>query len=187
MLDIPLLAIAKKWKKVRTIGYFWDVIDFKKYSVPNYLHKYDMVFVIDEQLAMNYGCEYYPIFYSKEEIQGDIEKCDVFFCGEDGGRLKILESVYSELTRQGFKCDFYCSRSSHEGKTINGIKHIKQMPHSVYISHVKACNVILDIVKPGVSCCSLRFCEGVIYEKKVTHLYINSLFITIISFVCLKK
>ena len=167
MFDIPLLTIARKRKNVKVVGYFWDVIDFEKYSVPDYLYKYDISFIIDEQLAEKYGCEYYPIFYSKEDTITYPEECDVFFCGEDGGRLGLLESVYAQLTSIGLKCVFYCSKSSFEDQTINGIKHIKQMPHSQYISRIKACKIILDIVKPGVSCCSLRFCEGVIYDKKV--------------------
>ena len=167
LFDLPFINIAKKTRDVKIVGYFWDVIDFVKYSVPDFQSRFDLVFTIDDQLADKYGCEYYPIFYSKEETELFSEACDVFFCGEDGGRLELIEKLYSVLTDKGFKCDFYCSKSIYNGKTINGIKHINQMPHPLYISHIKACKVILDIVKPGVSCCSLRFCEGVIYDKKV--------------------
>ena len=167
MLDIPLINFVKKKRDLYLVGYFWDVIDFIKYSVPQYRDRFDIVFTIDEQLAYKYGCQYYPIFYSKEDSGLNSEECDVFFCGEDGGRLQLLETIYSTLTSKGLSCDFYCSKSVYDGKIINGIKHIKRMPHSIYISHIKSCKVILDIVKPGVSCCSLRFSEGVIYDKKV--------------------
>lgn len=167
MIDLPLIALAKKMRGVKIVGYFWDVIDFESYSVPQYSDVFDLIFTIDENLALKYGCQYYPIFYSKEDVQIQTEHCDVFFCGEDGGRLSMLESVYRVLSDYGLKCDFYCSKSSNDGMIINGIKHIKQMPHSQYVSHINTCRVILDIVKPGITCCSLRFCEGVIYDKKV--------------------
>ena len=167
MFDLPLLSIAKKRYNVKCVGYFWDVIDFVKYSVPNYKNVLDLIVTIDEELALESGVDYYPIFYTEEIVSGNAEKCDVFFCGEDGGRLELLETVLSVLSKRGLKCDFYCSKSPFAGKVINGIKHIKSMPHSEYISHIKSCGIILDIVKPGVKCCSLRFCEAVIYEKKL--------------------
>lgn len=167
LLNLPLIKFAKKWYNTKIVGYYWDIIDYSRFSVASYKDSFDLIITIDDAQAEKDGVEYYPIFYSEEYIDGESENCDVFFCGEDGGRLCLIEKIYSELTKRGFVCDFYCSRSPNAGNTINGIKHIQNMPHLEYISHLKSSNILLDIVKPGVSCCSLRFCEAIIYEKRL--------------------
>ena len=168
MLDLPLFTIAKKWRNIKVVGLFWDSIDFVRYSVPSYKDKYDLVISCDTDIVNKYKVDYYPsAFYSKITINKEVDCCDVFFCGEDGGRLSLLERTYKELTEQGLNCSFYCARSNNVGKVINGVKHIDKMSYFDYLAHMQSCRIILDIVKPGVVSPSFRYCEGIVYDKKV--------------------
>ena len=168
MMDIPLISVAKQRYNAKIVGLFWDSIDFEKYRVYEYKGKLDMIIQADPDLVNKYGLDYYPIaFYSKLDIKPFDEPCDVFYCGEDGGRLPIMEKVYEKLSDMGITCDFYCARSKRAGETINGIKHIEKMPYREYLSHMLTSRIILDILKPGIQGPTLRYCEAVVYDKKV--------------------
>ena len=41
------------------------------------------------------------------------------------------------------------------------------MPHQEYVSRLSCCDTVLDLVKPGASCCSLRVCEAVAYHTRL--------------------
>ncbi len=168
MLNLPLIKIANKNFNTKTVGTFGDTVDFKRYSVYRYKGKFDLLFSWDTEIVKKYGVDYYPnLIYSKIETNHNSEECDVFYCGEDGGRLQVLEKVYERLTAMGMKCDFYCARTEHAGEIINGIKHITPMPYTQYLSHIKKCKIILEIIKEGNSSHSLRVCEAVVYDKKL--------------------
>lgn len=168
LLDIPLYRLAKKWYQVRFVGLFWDSIDFVRYEAYKYKDKYDLMINADPEINRKYGVTNYPhAFYSKINIKPIDEICDVFYLGENGGRLPMMEKVYAKLTEMGFKCDFYCGRSENAGQTINGVKHIKRMSYFEYLSHLNNSRVILDLLKPGINGPSFRHIEGVVYDKKV--------------------
>lgn len=167
LMDSPLYKLAKKWYSAKFVGLFWDSVDFEKYSVAEYKDKYDLIVHADLELVNKYGIKFYPHgFLSRVEFPVIVEHCDVFYCGEDGGRLPLLEKVYSKLTSLGYKCDFYCGKSSKAGETINGIKHISKMPYREYLSRMSNCRIILDLLKPGISGPSFRHNETVVYDKK---------------------
>lgn len=168
MLELPLISIARKYYNTRTVGTFADSVDFCRYSVYNYKGKFDLLFSWDIENVKKYKVDYYPnLIYSKVDIRQNAEECDVFYCGEDGGRLHLLENVYKQLTAMGLKCDFYCARTEHSGEIINGIKHIAPIPYIQYLSHIKNCKIILEIIKEGNSSHSLRVCEALVYDKKL--------------------
>ena len=166
--DLPFYSLAKKSYDVKFVGLFWDSIDFVRYEAYKYKDKYDLMINADPEINQKYGVVNYPhAFYSKVDIKPIEEKCDVFYLGEDGGRLPMMEKVYAKLTKMGLTCVFYCGRSEKAGKTINGIKHIARMPYLEYLSHLNNCRVILDILKPGIKGPSFRHIEGTVYDKKV--------------------
>lgn len=168
MLNLPLIKIANKNFNTKTVGTFADTVDFCRYSVYSFKDKFDLLFSWDTENVKKYKVDYYPnLIYSKVDVRQNAEECDVFYCGEDGGRLQLLENVYKQLTAMGLKCDFYCARTEHAGEIINGIKHITPMPYTQYLSHIKKCKIILEIIKKGNSSHSLRVCEAVVYDKKL--------------------
>ena len=168
MLGLPLCKMAKKYYKAKIVGVFWDSVDFERYSAYKYKEEFDLMISADPEINDKYGIINYPYaFYSRIKIEPIEDKCDVFYLGENGGRLPLLEKVYAKLSGLGYRCEFYCGKSDRAGETINGIKHIARMPYMQYLSHVNNCNVILDIIKPGISGPSFRHIEGVMYDKKV--------------------
>lgn len=168
MMDLPFYSFAKKRCDVKFVGLFWDSIDFVRYEAYKYKDKYDLMINADPDINKKYGVVNYPhAFYSKVDIKNIEEKCDVFYLGENGGRLLMMEKVYDKLTQMGFKCDFYCGRSENAGQTINGVKHIVRMSYFEYLSHLNNCRVILDLLKPGIMGPSFRHIEGTVYDKKV--------------------
>lgn len=168
MMEIPFYSLAKKWHNAKFVGLFWDSIDFVRYEAYKYKDKYDLMINADPEINKKFGVVNYPhAFYSKLDIKPCGEKCDVFYLGENGGRLPMMEKVYAKLTEMGYKCDFYCGRSENAGKTINGIKHIARMPYKDYLSHLQDSRIVLDLLKPGIKGPSFRHIEGVVYDKKV--------------------
>lgn len=168
IINSPVYNIAKKRYNAKFVGLFWDSIDFVRYEVYKYKDRYDLMINADPEINKKYGVVNYPhAFYSKVDIKPIDEKCDVFYLGEDGGRLPMMEKVYAKLTELGFKCDFYCGHSEKAGQTINGVKHITRMSYFEYLSHLNNCRVILDLLKPGINGPSFRHIEGTVYDKKV--------------------
>ena len=156
------------------IGLFWDVFDFENKIDPLSLKKrMDFLVTIDKDLALKYGILYYPLFYSKKYQFIKKKGNGVFFCGEDGGRLKILKSIARFLKENDIKYSFYCSNSKDEHIDELSIHYITRMEHDKYLEELSDCAVLLDLTKPGAKCCSLRFCEAVLYDKKLLSDNIN--------------
>lgn len=169
LIKYGFCSFCKKSKRdTYHVGVYWDVFDFeKKVNIPLVKDELDDVVVIDEKLSKKYGVTYYPLFYSKKYNFDTTNNSKVFFCGEDGGRLKKLKEIAAYLKKYNVDYSFYCSNSNEERNDEYGIHYIKRMDHSVYVDELSKCSVLLDITKPGASCCSLRFCEAVLYDKKL--------------------
>jgi len=169
LLKYGFVSFCKKRQKMsKHVGVFWDVFDFEnKVDVALIKKELDDNVIIDYELAKKYNITYYPLFYSKKyEFRKEKNK-QVFFCGEDGGRLGTLKKIAEVFKNNNINFSFYCSNSKNDFVDEFGIHYIKKLDHSLYLEELSNSSVLLDLTKPGATCCSLRFCEAVLYDKKL--------------------
>lgn len=171
MIKNGFLDYTKQLKsKSYHVFVMWDVFDFEKLEdLEELKRKVDEIVIPDSIIAKKYMVTFYPLFYSKKNTVtlGDKSNQVVFFCGEDGGRLELLKSIAAFFSNNNIKYSFYCSNSKKVYTDELGIHYIKKMNHDEYVERVSNCSVLLDLVKPGSTCCTLRFCEAVLYKTKL--------------------
>ena len=99
---------------------------------------------------------------------GDICESDVFFVGQDKGRLTKIRIIKERLTSLGFVCDFYVSgveKNNVEFKS--GIKYNTPLSYNDVIKHVLKTSCILELLQENQNGSSLRAMEALVYEKKL--------------------
>ena len=147
------------------------------------LKKWMNFYTFDEEDAKKFGIKY------KTQVCYDIKKfisnskistsTDLYFCGVDKGRYKIIADLYYNLLAQGLKCDFNIVPDKHSKNIIvpelksNGIGLIEN------VERLNSTKCVLEIMKKGQRGLTLRTLEAMILGKK---LITNNKYITNFSF-----
>lgn len=148
--------------------------DLVKRSYPNDIEqlqkKVDFCLSFDNDDVKNYNMIYYPLVYSKTEVEDDdsISSSDVYFVGKAKDRLEKILAVYEKLRSEGLKCDFYLTGvDEQDQKYTDEITYGRQMPYKQNLKHIKKTKVLLEIMQGGGKGYTLRACEAVAYGKKL--------------------
>ncbi len=174
--------MRKSYPKMKFVYIFTNIIDenntWRLNRILNKRHLYDLVLTFNRSDAEKYGLDYYEGVFSKKEIDtnllGKAVKSDVYFCGLDKGRMKLLCELYEHLVKQGVNCVFdiiYPQSDVILGKDVNssGIKlHSELLKNDEMLANVINSKCILEVLvdrtQPGSS---LRMCEAIVYRKKL--------------------
>lgn len=131
---------------------------------------YDLVISFNQYDCQKWGYTHYSGIYSKIDVKIDesIAESDVFFVGQEKGRLEEILNIYYFLSSQGIKCDFYISGvdSKHVEK-ISGIHYNHYLNYVEVVQHVLRSKCILEVLQKNQNGSSLRTMEALIYEKKL--------------------
>lgn len=105
-------------------------------------------------------------FYFPVQLRHLEEKPSAFFIGRDKGRFALLRDLQNVFLRNGCQCDFWIvrdetSKGNHESLHDDG------MPYTEVLKRIEKASILLDFVKPGQTGVTVRFCEGIFYDKKI--------------------
>lgn len=131
---------------------------------------YDEIITFFQSDADAYGYLCYESgLYGAEQLpESDLPETDVFFVGEDKGRLNVLLNIYETLTKNGLKCDFYITNVPIEKqKYSSDIVYNTPIPYEEVLQHIQKTKCILEVLQKNGFYCSLRTLEAYAYKKKL--------------------
>lgn len=128
----------------------------------NYIYSFDPV---DAQ-KNNYI--YTNSLYSKTKL--DEIACpqnDLYFVGENKGRISILNKIYETALKEGLTLDFRILKVNNEDRINAEIKYTGRISYIDSLKELQDSKCILDIVQEGQTGTTLRYYEAVCYNKKL--------------------
>ena len=129
---------------------------------------FEYIFTFDLIDAQKYGYIYYPVPYSilSDKIY-DI-KYDLYYVGNNNGRLAQMLDIYSCATLHKVEPLYRINKVKRsQQKFKDKIIYNKTCLYDVVVEEVKQSNCILEIIRSGQSGATLRYYEAVCYNKKL--------------------
>lgn len=120
----------------------------------------------DKLDAERFSFKYVGGFYNatKASLIHEADKTDVFFAGRDKGRFKYIRSLERRMNDNGISTKFIYVDPV---KSLFDKRISPYIPYSLIIRHINGCKAILDITNDYQYGLSLRFYEGLFYNKKI--------------------
>lgn len=137
-----------------------------------FLFPWNRVYTFDKDDAKKYGFVYAGfMYYSKQELPWVEPSCDIHFVGGlKGNREPLINSTYSFLKDNGFKCDFNLMfmTQNEQKQVLEGATYYRGWrPYDFVLKKMNESRCILEICQEGQSGASLRYFEAVCYNKKL--------------------
>lgn len=163
--------LRKKYPNSYHVDYFLDVAIAKRLDYEYMKKKYNKIYIMDKDEAVEMGIYYFPDIYSKNEpdIDESEEIYDVSFIGQAKGRYEQLMSVYDYLESNGLKCHFYiCGVEKNDRRPRKGIVYADEFLYGdEYFDYVKTAKCLLEAMLPDTTALTSRVREAIAYDKKI--------------------
>ena len=161
--------LRSTYKNCKMVLFYQDLV--KKSALPQIekiRNQFDLILSFDQLDVKKYNLLYYPLVYSKTDIKkSDIPKSDIYFVGKAKDRLEDIREVYSRLKDSGLKCDFHITGVSPEDVREDGIVYNMPVSYEENLQRIKASKCMLEIMQKGGHGYTLRYCEAIMYDKKI--------------------
>lgn len=163
--------IKRKNPRIHLALYFSDTIDspvIKKAVDMSRKIQFDYIYSFDPVDSLKNGFIYTNSLYSKTILKNvqRIEN-DLFFIGENKGRISLLNSIYNVAVQNGALVDFRISRVNDKEKIEGNIKYNRRISYEESLAELQKSKCILDIVQNGQTGTTLRYYEAICYNKKL--------------------
>ena len=175
--------IRKKNNRCRIIYWLWDTVgtlknpilyDLKKETerllIKNNIEKYKYeIWSFDKN-----DCKKYNFFYNnqvscKYQLKPTSLKYDVFFCGQNKGRLSTLLEIEQILNNKNISCAFLMKKESqmiiNQKTNINFINH--NIDYIKMLNYINKSKCIVDLVQKTQGGLTWRPLEAMFYKKKL--------------------
>lgn len=165
-----LLELQRKYhiKYVLYMNDHWDSPYSNKAREYAKKINFDYIFTIDNGDAKKYGFLLSQSHYSMlVDSQCTPSRYDLYFTGQNKGRLNLLHKIYNKLQEKNISSLFRITRVKKSEQKYAGIVYSKMVPYQTILEEMKKCNCILEIVSPGMTGATLRYNEAVCYNKKL--------------------
>lgn len=142
----------------------------EKYKLLQEKIKYfDLVFSFDKGDCEKFGFIYHPTNYSYMNMICEKKiKSDIFFIGNNKGRLPMINKIFRLIETKNGICDFWINKVDKQDRiTKNTIKYNKWLDYKQILEKVNTSNCLLDIVSKGQEGITLRTMEAIVYNKKL--------------------
>lgn len=173
-----IMHVKKTHPSIKVVYIFTNIIDanneWRLHRILNRRELYDIVMTFNKSDAEKYNLTHYEGVFSPKKIDQSLvdsaKPYDVYFCGLDKGRLKLLNEIYMCLTSKGITCRFDVIYPqidvNPDAKGI--VTHTSLVDNDTMLANVLKCKCILEVMvdrtQPGSS---LRMCESIAYGKKL--------------------
>lgn len=162
-MNLPMF-INKRNPNARVIAWYWDIV--KDRTQPKDIKGKCELWSFDPADCKKYGMHFNHQYYFKTLIKKP-ESCkwDVFFCGSDCGRGKMLTDLYKKMLELNLKVNFKIVYPQDKNIPLETISKL------LNYDEIRECNLsskaILEIPRPGQSGATLRLMEALFLNKKV--------------------
>lgn len=169
------ISVLKKFfslhSNVKKAVYFSDTINSsvirKAVDIVNAI-SFDFIYTFDPNDAEKYGYKYINSLYSKiAGLESHGIKEDLYFVGENKGRLHELHKIYNLAKKNGVSTSFRILRVNQSDMISNDIVYNCRIKYLDMLREVQDTNCILDVVQQGQTGTTLRYYEAVCYNKKL--------------------
>ena len=131
---------------------------------------FDYVFSFDSEDCEKYGfLKFYNCFSKPSTIGYDnSKKCDAFFIGNAGGRLKILKDTFKHISKFNKNSKFFITGvDNSDMESIPNVYYNQEMSFYDEMSYSYNSNCLIEILREGQTGISLRVCEAIAFNKKL--------------------
>lgn len=163
--------LKKNYPESKCVLFLQDVVKslHTNYPIKQIKNDFDLVVSYDKKNCEKYGFVYHPTVLSPIKVNenDNIENSDVYFVGQDKGRLSLLVNIYKTLTSNGLKCDFYVV-GVPLGKRIScdSIHYIdKSFSYYQNLQHVVKSKCLLELMQDDAVGYTFRTWEAITYSK----------------------
>lgn len=168
-----IFAVSSLITAKRKSVWLWNTMshNFLKSILLLKLKNYIDFYTFDEEDAKKFRISY------KNQVCYDIKKfiinsnlssfTDLYFCGVDKGRYKIIYELYNTLSSQNLRCDFNVVPDKNSKNNIIPELKSNGIGLSENVSRLNSTKCILEIMKNGQRGLTLRTLEAMILEKKL--------------------
>lgn len=92
----------------------------------------------------------------------------VLFLGKAKDRLMEIIHLYELLTKNDIECDFYLTQVPKDQQIYNDkIHYINWMDYNTYLSKVRKCGCLIELLQKDANSATFRTCESIVYNKKL--------------------
>ena len=130
---------------------------------------YDAVFSFDQEDCKKYGFHFFEQLYSGSEFEKKQElpviSYDIYFAGRNKGRAGLIyEFLKFPKLRSFFRLSEFEKKNMIKSKNV---KYTKMIPYKRLIPEILSSNCLLELLQPGQVGITWRYCEAVLYNKKL--------------------
>lgn len=168
------LAELKQKSNVTVVLVIVNKIAPRKKLLTGYFDVCDLIYTFDEDDAREYRIRHTRSIYSTREYKLDddcIPASDVFYVGNDSGRLGKIYEIYNILLANGLRLDFYVNGVNRSRRFESGITYNHWLRYEDVVKHVKFSKAVLEIVSKNQVGFTMRTFEAVLFNK---HLITNN-------------
>lgn len=161
--------LKKKYKDSKFVLYYQDLIGKSKMpEIELFKNEFDLILSFDHSDVLKYSLNYYPLVYSEIDVPNVVtEESDVYFVGKAKNRLEDIRAVHKLLKNAGLKCDFHVTGVAAEDIRDNGIIYNMPVSYMENLQRIKMTKCMLEIMQKGGHGYTLRYCEAIMYDKKI--------------------
>lgn len=162
--------LKNEYPEAKMILYFQDLIKtHPKLIIDDIKEQFDLVISYDRFEAEKNNIEFYPAVYSRPEIDSyDLNNNTVLFLGKAKDRFIEIIKLYEILTSNDIECEFYLTQVPKEKQVYNNkIHYINWMDYNTYLSKVRKCGCLIELLQKDARSATFRTCESIVYNKKL--------------------
>lgn len=169
-IDVQFYNYLRQEYKCKLVMQLWNPVDWDRskggYDIEKMKDIMDLVCTYNKIDVEKYKLVQYPyILFNLLNINIKPLKdrtVDVFFLGQDKGRMGFIESLYEKLTSLGLNCEFYIVNPQNEPH-CRGIHICDWMPYHKLIEITENSKCIVNILQPGAEGVTIRDIEAYNY------------------------
>ena len=155
--------INKKNINIRIIYWYWDPV-FRLEPPKKWMRNTAEIWSFDPEDCIEYNFKFNTTFYFSDiSLPINNIQYDVFFIGNDKGRVEYLQKLEGELTKLGFKGYYHII----SGKKEKENKHFQRISYLEYLKIVSKTKALIDIVPFRQSGLTIRVMESIFFKKKL--------------------
>lgn len=150
--------------KAKVIAWYWNIVN--ESYVPSKIVGKCECWSFDPEDCKKYGMKFNHQYYFKTLIQEkNNPQCDVYFCGSDSGRGRLLVELYDIFMEKGLKAKFQIVYPKYEGIPEN-LKANPQKYEFILENNLNS-KVILELMRPGQTGATVRQMEALFQKRKL--------------------
>lgn len=168
-MNIPILYwLRNKYPQTRIIFWYWNpIIDsVNPIQIPDGICE---KWSFDLQDCKTYHLNYNTTFYLKSfvhQYKRNVKaEFDVFFVGEDKGRLSYLNSLEIKMNKLGITTYFHIVYKGYGYRKTFDYK--ENISYGIVLDYINKSKAILEVLQNGQSGLTLRAMESLFFERKL--------------------